>query len=87
MSDSLTSVVTCVAGSAGVQGPCPEGSVQFVQSVFLIPASEAGAIQEFLQPFDGAHAAAIFGAAFSVTFGLWFAAWGIGVVVRSVRRF
>ncbi len=83
----ITAVLTCVAGTSGVRGVCPEGLVQVVQEVYLIPASEAGAVQQFLQPFDPSHVAAIFGASFSITFFLWFAAWAIGTVVRSVKRF
>ncbi|HEY9270978.1 hypothetical protein [Achromobacter sp.] len=87
MAGEFASVIICVPAATGVRGPCPEGLVQSVQEVFLIPASEAGAIQAFLQPFDASVAGGFFMSSMAITVAIWFAAWGVGNVVQAVRRF
>lgn len=83
----LATVVTCVAGAAaGSQGPCPAGMVQVLQEVFLIPASEANTMQFLFGEFDPVRASKIFSFSLATTVGIWFAAWGVGTIVRLLRR-
>jgi len=87
MAGAFASVVTCVAGVPGNQGPCEDGYSQVVQDVFIIPAAEASVIQEFFQPFDPSVTAGFFMASMSITVAIWFASWAIGNVVQAFRRF
>lgn len=82
----LADVITCVAGAVGEQGLCPPGTVQVLQHVYLIPASEVNAMQFLFGEFDPVRAAQIFTFSLATTVAIWFAAWGTGTVARLVRR-
>lgn len=87
MAGALTAVLTCVQGTTGLQGLCPDGWVPQIQTAYLIPASEAQSIEAFLAPFDPTHVAQLFFGAMSVTVAVWLVSWGIGAVVRAVKNF
>ncbi len=87
MAGAFSSIVVCVQGNLGSQGPCADGFVQAIQDVYVIPAAEASAISEFLQPFDSEAARSFFFTSLTATVSIWFVSWLIGTLVRAVRTF
>lgn len=78
-------VVVCIPGGQGLQGPCPEGSVQSVTQGYVISASEATRFELASEPFDPSAAGAFFAFGFVSTVFLWLVALGAGMVIRTIK--
>ncbi|MCL2658827.1 MAG: hypothetical protein FWD62_15735 [Betaproteobacteria bacterium] len=90
---TLQNVVVCVPAASATtaqQAACPSVGMQYyvpaqVQAYLLDPAQH-NFIDAALGEFDYAYASAIWGLAFSMVVGLYFAAHGIGLTLGMVRR-
>lgn len=82
---TVQTVVVCVPGGAGIQGPCGVGMVQSVTQAYLIAPSEAARFDLIAEPFDSAQAGAFFGFAFASTVFVWLFSLGLGSVIKLVR--
>lgn len=86
-------VVVCVPATSATsaqQAACPAVGNQYyvpdrVQAYLLDPAQQ-NQIESALGEFDYAYAAGVWGLAFSMVVGLFFASHGIGLVLGMVRR-
>lgn len=83
---TVQTVVTCVAGSSGIQGACPAGSVETVTQAYLVAPTAATALDLMADPFDPATAGAYFGFAFAATVFVYLLSFGAGIVVKMVRQ-
>ncbi len=90
---TLQNVVVCVPATSATtaqQAACPRvGSQYYVPSrvqAYLLDSAQQNAIDAALGEFDYAYAAGVWGLAFSMVVGLYFASHGIGLVLEMVRR-
>lgn len=82
---TVQTVVVCVNGSSGVQGPCPTGQVQSVTQAYIISPTEAQTFDLMAEPFDSSTAMAYFSAAFATTLAFWLVSLGAGMIIRMVK--
>lgn len=82
---TVQTVVVCINGTSGLQGPCPDGQIQSVTQAYLIVPSEAARFDLMAEPFDAATAGAYFGFAFASTVFIWLTSLGFGYVLKMVK--
>jgi hypothetical protein len=82
---TVQTVVVCLNGTSGMQGPCPQGQVQSVTQAYLVAPSEAARFDLMAEPFDAAIAGAYFSFAFASTVFLWLFSLGCGYVLKMVK--
>jgi hypothetical protein len=81
----VQTVIVCLNGSSGVQGPCANGQVESVTQAYLVAPSEATRFDLMAEPFDGSQASAFFGFSFASTMFVWLFALGIGRIIKMVK--
>jgi hypothetical protein len=82
---TVQTVVVCIAGSSGIQGACPTGSVESVTQAYMIAPSQASYFDLMADPFDPGVAGQYFGFAFASTVFVWLLALGAGAVIKMVK--
>lgn len=86
MLGTVQTLVVCVSGSAGAQGPCPDGQVQSVTQAYVIAPSQAALLDAATEPIDYTLAGALWSFSFSVVVGLWLVSRNAGVILNFIRH-
>ncbi len=82
---TVQTVVVCIAGAGGVQGPCPDGQIQTVTQAYLVAPTMSSQLDLMTDPFDPGTAGAFFGFAFASTVFVWLSALGAGAIIKMVK--
>lgn len=83
---SVQTVMVCVPGSSGFQGPCPFGQVLSATQAYLIAPSESTCLDLMAQPFDSVVAGQFFGFAFVSTVFVYLVSLSMGSIISFVQR-